>query len=102
MSPSSSPVSPTRMGVGGGGGDAGSNVVVLKRWAMMVVFASRVPRALVWLQENRDRSLSLSLSLSLSPSLARSFALALSCVWLQENRDHSVSIQKLYVYKVYM
>jgi hypothetical protein len=54
MSPGTSPISPSRIGVGGGS-DGGSNLVLLKRLSKMVVVASRVPRALVWLQENRGR-----------------------------------------------
>jgi hypothetical protein len=47
----SSPLSPSRMG----GAEGGGNVILLKRLVRMLVVASRLPRALVWLQENRAR-----------------------------------------------
>lgn len=54
-SPSSSPMSPSRMGVGAVGGDVAGHLVLLKRLSKMIVVASRLPRVLVWLQENRMR-----------------------------------------------
>ena len=51
----SSPMSPSRMSVGGVGGDLAGHLVLLKRLSKMIVIASRLPRALVWLQENRRR-----------------------------------------------
>lgn len=47
----SSPLSPSRVS----GAESGVNISLLKRLVKMIVVASRQPRALVWLQENRGR-----------------------------------------------
>ena len=51
----SSPMMSSRVSVGGVGGDLAGHLVLLKRLSKMIIVASRLPRVLVWLQENRMR-----------------------------------------------